>query len=279
MGRAAGVCLVAVVVLLLSGCGVGTEAALQPTPESTPAPTFVATAQPTLGPTLGPTSEPTLEPTVGPAAGPTPRVDAELGVPIGAPLESVWTETAPGMDGWVEAAWEAAPVLAVGLHYGLHGQETAGSVELRSLHDAERVYFLARWSAPEPEGGADLWYNLASVHWRLVDPGEVSGAATGSQGLACTVGCHTATASGAGQLIGIRAETIPPGLEEDLPAGGGWADGTWTLEWSRPRESDSPYDQDLTDPSRAYRFFVKLFLGLEGRPDPVSDVHELSLQQ
>lgn len=267
MGRAAGVCLVAVVVLLLSGCGAGTETALQPVAQPTPQPTLAATAQPTL--------EPTPEPT----AQPTPRVDPDLGVPIGAPLESVWTDAAPAMDGQVEAAWEGAPALAVGLHYGLHGQELAGSVELRSLYDAERVYFLARWASPEPEGGVDLWYNLATVHWRLVDPGEVSGASTGSQGLACTVGCHTATASGAGQLIGIRAETIPPGLEEDLPAGGGWAEGMWTLEWSRPRVSDSPYDQDLTDPARAYRFFVKLFLGLEGQPDPASDVHELSLQQ
>lgn len=235
-----GVCLI---VLLLSGCGAGQETVPQPTPE------------------------------------PTPRIDPDLGVPIGEPLRSVRTGVAPDMDGRVEAAWEAAPVLSAALHYGLHGEEPAGSVELRSLHDAGRVYFLARWVAPEPEGETDLWRNLATVHWRLVDPGEVSGASTGSQGLACTVGCHTATASGAGQLIGIRAETIPPGLNEDLPAGGGWADGMWALEWSRPRESDNPYDQDLTDPDQAYRFFVKLFLGRQGRPDPVSDLHELSLEQ
>lgn len=247
MVRAAGVCLV-VMLLLLSGCGAGQETALHPT----------------------------VQPAALPS--PTPRIDPDLGVPIGDPLRSVRIETAPAMDGQAEAVWAAAPALVAALHNGLHGEEPAGSVELRSLHDAERVYFLARWAARAPGGEADVWRNLATVHWRLVDSGEVSGASTGSQGLACTVGCHTATASEAGQLVGIRAETIPPGLDEDLSAGGGWADGTWTLEWSRPRESDNPYDQDLTDPAQAYRFFVKLFLGQQGQPDPVSDVHELSLE-
>jgi hypothetical protein len=195
--------------------------------------------------------------------------------------------------------WDQAPTLDVPLHYGLHGDEPAGEVELRSLHDAERVYFLARWPAGRSEaagGEANVYRNLMTVHWRLVPAGagQVSGESTASEslasaslaseslaseGLACTVGCHTVTASGDGQLVGIRSETIPPGLEEDLPAAGGWSAGAsgWLLEWSRPKVSPSPYDQDLTDLSRGYRFFVKLFLGLEARPDPVSDVHELRL--
>jgi hypothetical protein len=218
---------------------------------------------------------------VGPllAPGPRLRIDPDLGVPIGESLRSPATAASLVMDGRIEPAWAQAPVLVAPLHYGLHGQEPAGALELRSLHDADRVYFLARWSAGDPDGDPDVWRNLATVHWRLVDPGQVSGESTGSQGLACTVGCHTATASGAGQLVGIRTETIPPGLDEDLPAGGGWAAGEWLLEWSRPRISASPYDQNLTDLSQGYRFFVKLFLGQQGRPDPVSDVHELSLEQ
>jgi hypothetical protein len=218
---------------------------------------------------------------LGPLLPPAPRlrIDPDLGVPIGASLRSLATAASLIMDGQIEPAWAQAPVLVAPLHYGLHGQEPAGELELRSLHDADRVYFLARWLAEDPGGEPDVWRNLATVHWRLVDPGQVSGESTGSQGLACTVGCHTATASGAGQLVGIRSETIPPGLDEDLPAGGGWSSGEWLLEWSRPRVSASPYDQNLTDPSQSYRFFVKLFLGQPGRPDPVSDVHELSLEQ
>jgi hypothetical protein len=170
-------------------------------------------------------------------------------------------------------------MLTTTLHYGLHGDEPAGTVELRSLHDAERVYFLARWRAETPGGESGVWRNLLTVHWRLVDSGEVSGESTGSEGLACTVGCHTATADGQGRLVGIRSETIPPGLNDDLLSGGGWSGGEWLLEWSRPKASESPYDQDITNPEKGYRFFVKIFLGLDNRPDPVSDVHELRLGQ
>jgi hypothetical protein len=190
------------------------------------------------------------------------------------------------MDGFVEAAWDQAPALTAPLHYGLHGQEPAGTVEMRSLHDAERVYFLARWlaDAPSTEEAGDtppelLLRNLMTVHWRLVDSGMVSGESTASEGLACTVGCHTSTADGLGKLVGIRSETIPPGLNDDLPSGGGWSAGEWLLEWSRPKVSESPYDQDLNDPSQSHRFFVKLFLGLVDRPDPTTDVHELRLGQ
>jgi hypothetical protein len=179
------------------------------------------------------------------------------------------------MDGNIEAVWNQAPVLEAALHYGLHGNKEHGTVELFSLHDTERVYFAARWPATTPGGEPDTWRNLLTVHWRLVDQGMVSGASTGSEGLACTVGCHTVTVDDQGQLVGIRPETIPPGPSEDLPAGGGWSEGEWQLEWSRPRVSDSPYDQDLIDPAATYRFFVKLFLGLDDRPDPVSDLHEL----
>lgn len=207
------------------------------------------------------------------------RADPELGVPIGEPLYSVGTNTPPVMDGAVDVAWEQAPMLTVPLHYGLHGDEPAGMVALRSLHDGERVYFLARWPAEATDGEPDVWRNLLTIHWRLVDPGKVSGESTGSGGLACTVGCHTATADGSGRLIGIRSETIPPGLDVDLPAGGGWSEGEWLLEWSRPKISESPYDQDIIDPRQSYRFFIKLFLGLDGRPDPVSDVHELRLSR
>jgi hypothetical protein len=203
----------------------------------------------------------------------------ELGVPIGDPLLSATTDSALTMDGAMEPAWQQAPALALPLHHGLHGSEYAGMLELRSLHDADNVYFLARWPADTHGGEPGTWRNLMTVHWRLVDQGQVSGESTGSDGLACTVGCHTATADGQGNLAGIRPETIPPGPSQDLPAGGGWSGDEWILEWSRPKISDSPYDQDLTNSDQSYRFFVKLFLGLEGMADPVSDIHELRLGQ
>jgi hypothetical protein len=227
---------------------------------------------------------PLLAVAMGDANSPSPiappaRVDAELGVPVGEPLRSMATDAHLTVDGAVEAAWDQAPPLTAPLHYGLHGQEPAGAVEVRSLHDDERVYLLVRWPAQTPGGEPGVWRNLLTVHWRLEDPGQVSGESTGSEGLACTVGCHTATADGEGHLIGIRAETIPPGLGDDLPAAGGWSQGEWLLEWSRPKVSPSPYDQNLVDVEQGYRFFVKLFLGLEDRPDPTTNVHELRLNR
>ena len=210
-------------------------------------------------------------------APPPVMVDADLGVPLAAPLLSVNTNELVALDGVVEAAWAQAAVLSVPLHRGLHGDVPAGTMELRSLHDAARVYVLARWHSENPGGEPGAWRNLLTVHWRLRDSGQVTGEPTGSQGLACTVACHTATADGDGQLVGIRNETIPPSLDDDLPSGGGWAEGEWILEWARRRVSESPYDQDVTDPAQGYRFFVKLFEGREVGADPVSDVHELRL--
>jgi hypothetical protein len=204
-------------------------------------------------------------------------LDPELGVPLGDPLVSPGANSPPAMDGIIEAEWQQAPELLVPLHFGLHGDEPAGTLTLRSLHDSKHVYFLARWPSGTAGGEPGAWRNLLTVHWRLVDQGLVSGESTGSTGLACTVACHTATADGEGRLIGLRSETIPPGIEDDLVTGGGWSGGEWLIEWRRPRTSQSPYDQHMTDPEQGYRFFVKLFQGLDGQPDPVSDVHELRL--
>jgi hypothetical protein len=101
-------------------------------------------------------------------------LDAELKVRLGAPLLSAVTTSPPTMDGLAEAAWEGAPTLAVPLHYGLHGNELAGMLELRSLHDEERIYFLAQWPSGTAGGEPGVWRNLLTVHWRLVDSGEVS---------------------------------------------------------------------------------------------------------
>ena len=114
-------------------------------------------------------------------APPPGMVDAELGVPLAAPLLSVSTSEPVALDGVVEAAWEQAPVLSVPLHRGLHGDEPAGTMELRSLHDDERVYVLARWPSETPGGEPGVWRNLLTVHWRLQDSGQVTGEPTGSE--------------------------------------------------------------------------------------------------
>jgi hypothetical protein len=211
------------------------------------------------------------------ATSPTPAAGRPIhGLP-GAPLLSVAATAPPAIDGIVEATWQPAPRLVVPLHYGLHGNEAAGTLEMRSLYDEERVYFLVRWQSGPPVGELNVWRNLLTVHWRLEDTGQLAGQAGGDGMPACTVACHTATTDGRGRLVAMRTETIPPGLEVDLPHAGGWADGMWSIEWSRPRVSESPYDLQISDAARGYPFFIKIISDEEGRADQVSDLHALWL--
>ncbi len=188
------------------------------------------------------------------------------GVPVGAPLISIPTTAKLVMDGIVEPAWQAAPALYAPLHRGLHGTEPAGTIELRSLHDGESIYFLAVWPCSALDGDPHVWSNLLTVHWKLSDLATTPD---------CTVACHTATADGAGRLVGMRLETIPTGLDVDLPAGGECSEGLWTVEWSRPLTGDNPFDQPMTDLGASYPFFVKWFQGVANQADPTTDVHEL----
>ena len=57
-----------------------------------------------------------------------------------------------------------------------------------------------------------------------------------------------------------------------------WDGATWTLEWSRTMINENPFDLQFDDPDAAYSFLVKVFEGIEGRPDPVSERHILVFQ-
>jgi hypothetical protein len=173
------------------------------------------------------------------------------------------TDAGPIVDGRVDAAWAGAVPLRGSLTWGIRGTEHALDIELRALYTPETLYFLAQWPEATPSGPADATANKLTVHWQIETP-------AGSPPPACDVVCHSAFADGQRRLAYILAETIPPGSDEALPAAGGWRDGVWTLEWSRPLVSDNPYDLQFTDLSRSYSFFVKVFEGVEGRPDPVS---------
>ena len=176
----------------------------------------------------------------------------------------------PVIDGEVDAAWAALVPLQLPLTWGLDGTEHALDVELRALHTDEAVYLLAQWLGGPPSGEEDTVFNKLTVHWRIPDPA--------AQHLDCTVVCHTAFADGQGRFAYANAETIPHGGSEALPAAGGWHDGTWTLEWSRPLINGNPFDLQLADLDQTYVFFVKVFERVEGRPDPVSQRHLLVFQ-
>jgi hypothetical protein len=182
-------------------------------------------------------------------------------------LVSQWVGSPPTIDGSVEDAWAMSEPLRASLTWGIHGTEHALDVELRALHTDRSVYFLAQWAGQPPSGEANTASNKFTLHWRIPDAAV--------RQLDCDIACHTAFANGSGRFVYANAETIPQGGSEALPVAGGWEDGTWTLEWSRPLLDDNPFDLQFSDLDAGYTFMVKVFEQMEGRPDPVSERYTL----
>ncbi|NLE77849.1 MAG: hypothetical protein GX605_14010 [Chloroflexi bacterium] len=184
-------------------------------------------------------------------------------------LTAYGTERAPQVDGLVEPLWRAAAPLSAPLAWQTEGAAPAGAMELRALYTPERVYFLARWPGQGPWGRAADAYNKLTVHWRMA-PLEEAG-----QQMACTVACHVAQADGRGQFVRVTTQTAPQGPDRALEAAGGWWAGTWTLEWSRPLVSGSPYDVQFGDLEQGYPFLLKAHEGVDGWADRISPLYEL----
>lgn len=170
----------------------------------------------------------------------------------------------PLVDEAVDVAWSVAVPLSVPLTWGRHTAEQALTVELRSLYTDEAIYFLAQWPDPRPATEPGVLRNRLTLHFDLPAP------APDAADHMCLVACHTAFADPSGRLAYLSAETIPPGQTSPLSAAGGWKDGSWQLEWSRPLLVDNHFDLQFQDLEQAYRFFVKVFEWQEGRADPVS---------
>ena len=166
-------------------------------------------------------------------------------------LVSQWIASPPVIDGQVDAVWENSVPFGLPLTWGLDRTEHALDMKLQSLHTDEAVYFLAQWIGEPPSGDGDIVANQFTFHWRIPDAEE--------RRLDCFVACHTAFFDGQGRFAYANAETIPHGGSEALPASGGWFDGTWTLEWSRPLINGNPFDLQFADLDRTYLFFAKVF--------------------
>jgi hypothetical protein len=216
------------------GCAVGEKA---PTETASTAATQAASAVP-------PAPQETVEQT------PTGR------------LISRRVDSPPAVDGQVEGLWATAAPLEVPLTWGWGDTEHAFDVQLRSLYTDDALYLLAQWPGEQPSGDESVVFNEFTLHWRIPE----LAAAT----LDCTVACHTASADGQGRFRYANAETIPQGGSESLSVAGGWKAGAWTLEWSRPLRNNNPFDLQFDDLDQPYPFLVKVFVRVEGRPDPVS---------
>lgn len=170
---------------------------------------------------------------------------------------------APVVDGQMEALWGLTPSLIVHL-------EGDRQVELRALYDEERIYFLARWQELQPRRGAGgVVANKLSISWKDLAHAQPWQSA-------CSTACHTAYTADQYTIGSVNAESIPPTVEEDLVGRGGWHDGVWTLEWSRPLQCGNLFDVQFTDLAGVYPFVVKMFE--EDGPDPVSELYLLVFQ-
>ncbi|MCX6032055.1 MAG: hypothetical protein NT169_22505 [Chloroflexi bacterium] len=181
-------------------------------------------------------------------------------------------DSPPGVSGVVDAVWAEATPLRVPLTWGIRGTEHALDVEVRSLYTADAIYFLAQWPGVAPGDQPDTVANKLTVHWQIAAP-------AGRPARACDVACHTAFADDQGRIAYANAETIPQGGDATLSVAGGWRDGLWAVEWSRPLVNDNPYDLQFSDLGQSYTFFLKVFERVEGRPDPVSERHQLVFQR
>ncbi len=204
---------------------------------------------------------PTADPTATPAVAATPGSTHLVARPVSSP---------PAIDGAVEDAWVRAEPLQASLTWGMDSSEHALEVEMRALHTDRSLYLLAQWAGGPPPG-EDTVSNVFTLHWRIPEP------AAGR--LDCEVACHTAHADGLGRIAYANAETIPPGGSAALEAAGGWEEGTWTLEWSRPLLNSNPFDLQFSDLDASYVFMVKVFQRIEGRPDPVSGRYALVFER
>ena len=170
----------------------------------------------------------------------------------------------------MDAAWSSATPARILL---TRSRERTGSqdpleVELRAVHTADTLYFLARWPGKPPPGVANTTFNQITIHWTIP-------AVSGSPAAACAVACHTAYVDSQGQVAYMNSETIPQGGEEALPAAGGWAGGGWSIAWNRPLISANPYDLQFSDLGASYLFFLKVFAQAEDRPDLLSKPYAL----
>jgi len=214
-------------------------------------------------------AEATLAPSVAPQ--PTTELSPTATPPASRPrLVAPQVDTAPLLDGRLDACWEAAGELRLPLTWGMHGSDPAYDVAMRALLADGIVYFWVDWPGAGPQAGApDTTVNRLTMHF------DIPAADPTARDVECLVACHTAFTDSRGQLVHLLAETIPPGRTDPLPAAGGWSGGRWRLEWARPLVSANGFDVQFTGGHGSFPFFVKVFEGQQGRPDPVSGLADL----
>lgn len=138
-------------------------------------------------------------------------------------VTSIRVEAAPKMDADAkDAAWKKAPVSKIATKDG-------ATVELRSVHTADDIYFLAEWPDKTPQTGV-LWWEFDGKKWtRNYDTDDkisffwnINNSVPGFDKNGCVVTCHLGKQGSTMQILTSR--TLD--LKADWP-GVNWMADAW----------------------------------------------------
>ena len=89
-------------------------------------------------------------------------------------LKSMLTSVAPTVDGTIEGLWDQVPEISVGLAGGANSG--ASTMTIRSMYDADMVYFLFQWTDPTDSQRRFPWVKQKDNSWQqLVSPDNAGG--------------------------------------------------------------------------------------------------------
>jgi len=202
-------------------------------------------------------------------------------------LVSVKTETAPAMDGKMDESWAKAPPFAFELNQTPYQSTTykgmgATKVTMRSLYDAENVYFLVQWTDPTESLSRMAWVKQGDGSWKREANPDSTGHentyfedklamfwnvnTTDFQQRGCTVVCHKARGgknAGVADTSPGRKFTNKPGETLDL-----W---NWQAVSSNAvSQAEDQYVDDNKDPAKNPDWGRKTDTGAGGFVDNVN---------
>lgn len=182
-------------------------------------------------------------------------------------LVSIKTAQAPTIDGTIDAAWEKAPAYKFKVDETPYKPSTykgitKTNVTLKSMHDAENIYFLVQWEDPTESLERVPWVKQADGKWAQRRNRDQTGhentyyedkmaffwniTAKGFDKKGCDVACHKARD---GKVAGIEDKS--PGRKYTEAAGETIDMWHWKSVRSNPVDQiDDQYVDDTRDPKK-----------------------------
>jgi hypothetical protein len=182
-------------------------------------------------------------------------------------LVSVKADQAPAIDGTMDGPWEKAPAYKFALDQTPYKPEnykgiTKTNVTMRSMHDAEYVYFLVQWDDPTQSLERQPWVKQPDGKWKQLAGKDSTGhenlyyedklamfwnvAAKGFDKKGCEAACHKARG---GKIAGVADKS--PGRKYTDTAGETIDMWHWKAVRTNPvGQVDDQYVDDTRDPAK-----------------------------